>query len=102
MTEKNKPIQEKLDKQVPVSLYHLELDANIGGISAVVSGVIGIIEMSGNLIKLMTRIGSIVISGSRLDILVFEYKTLQISGKIENISFVKVDKRKEKKRSEIR
>ena len=102
MTEKKKPLREKTDKHLPVSLYHMELDAHLGGISAVVSGVIGIVEMSDDIIKVMTRMGSISISGSKLNISVFEYKTLQISGKIENISFSKNDRRKGKRSREIR
>ena len=60
------------------SVYRMEIDCARSGASTVVSGVVGIVEKSDDSIKLMTKIGSVNISGERLNISVFEYKTLQI------------------------
>ena len=82
--------------------YHIELNAVSGGIAAVISRVVGIQEITDDFIKIMTKNGNITVSGSSLQIHVFEYKTLQISGKIDNLSFSKKERTRGKRYGENR
>ena len=96
MTENKKLPREKGILTPQISLYHMELNATVGGASVVFSGIKGVVEVSDEFVKIMTKNGTVSISGSRLEISVFEYKTLQIVGKIENISISKKDKTRRK------
>jgi len=80
-------------EKTPISWgYHMELYGGVNNMSAIISEVVGILEITENLIKVMTRSGNISVSGTSLNIHIFEYKALQITGKIENISFSKKEK----------
>ena len=96
MTEGHKSAKEKLNISLPIPAYRMEIDVNQSGSAAVINGVIGVVEMSESLIRIMAKYGSVTVCGSRLDIAVFEYKTLQISGKIESISFSQKSDRRRK------
>ena len=96
MTEKKKPPREKMNAPLPISVYHLELDATTNGMSVILSGIKGIVEVADESIKIMTASGTVTVMGTKLNIAVFEYKTLQIVGKIENISISKKDKTRRK------
>lgn len=86
MTEKRKASKE-LPGISPV--VHLEADMFGKGLSLIISGVVGISEMSGNEIKLLLKFGSITITGNNIKIDVFESKTLHLSGIIDSIFFSK-------------
>ena len=87
MTKNKKAPRDVKIPSFPISLYHMELNATASGASVILGGIKGVVEVSDEFIKIMTKSGTVSIVGSGLIISVFEYKTLQISGKIENISF---------------
>lgn len=68
------------------SEFHLEMDKNQKGISMLVGGTFSIKEYGDNSCILKTEIGSINISGKGLSISVYENKTVEISGNVEELS----------------
>ena len=58
-----------------------------GGISVIISGIIGISDFSDNIIHLQSHGGRIVVCGSRLLLGVLDGGNVEIVGKVEGISF---------------
>lgn len=94
MTAREKKDGQENKNIVPKWQYHIEGDVVGDRASFIVSGVIGVSEMSDNVIKILTRSGSVTMTGSKLNIVVYEFKCLHISGKIDNIIFFSKEKRR--------
>ena len=86
MTEKTKRPQLFAARASVFPTYHVECDGRGGFWRVTVSGVIGVAQLSEDEIKLMTVRESLKISGSQIKMSVFERKTVEIFGKINNIS----------------
>ena len=84
MTEKSKT---KNDNVTTSQSYHLEADRSRRGMSVFVSGIIGIGDFSEESVLLRSHGGKVLVSGKRLDISVYENRTVEISGRVEEISF---------------
>ena len=69
--------------------FHIEADAKNRYLSILISGVVGVNEFSDFEVSLLTRRDVIKIKGALLNISVMESKTVEISGKIELLSFEK-------------
>ena len=72
-----------------LSSFHLEADRAASGLRITVTGIIGISELDGNGILLLSHGGRIYISGEQLKIEIYENKTVEICGRIGEISFGK-------------
>ena len=87
MTEERKDNNLKPQKAKGLSAFHLEADRNRAGLSIVLSGIIGISEFSEDFIYLKGHGGRINVRGKRLFINVYENDSVEILGKVEEISF---------------
>lgn len=67
--------------------FHLEADRSRRGMSVFVSGIIGIGDFSDEEILLRSHGGRVSITGKRLDMVIYENQTVEISGRVEEISF---------------
>ena len=84
-------IKKKLQIENPknllsISSFHVEIDKTRTGYGVVSSGVIRIREVSENKISLKCKEGVVSVLGRRLSISLYENKTVEISGKIEEIT----------------
>ncbi len=76
------------EKNATTSLgFHLEADRSRRGMSVFVSGIIGIGDFSNEQILLRSHGGRVNICGKRLDMVIYENQTVEISGRVEEISF---------------
>ncbi len=82
----NKLRDNKKGVLTPAPRFHIEIDGTSKGTFFLVNGVIGISEFSSELIKLITRYGSLSLGGSSLGIALFEAGVIEISGNVESIS----------------
>ena len=88
MTEKYKISDKKGDERTTgLSSFHLEADRSRQGLSVVLSGIIGISDFSDNFINLKGHGGRISVRGKRLFISVYENKSVEIVGRVEEIVF---------------
>ena len=79
---------EKSERKLPrPASFNLEASRFIGGISLVLSGVIGVSDYSECEIILKSHGGRIKVRGKRLMLSIFEDKTAEIIGRIEEIGF---------------
>lgn len=67
------------------SEFHLEMDKNKNGLSALVGGVVAVKEYGENFCELKTSVGILKIYGKSLNIAVYENKTVEISGIVEEV-----------------
>lgn len=67
--------------------FRMEAYRSAGGMTSVISGVIGVSSYSDSEVILSSHGGRIIVSGKRLLICVYENGSVEISGKIEGISF---------------
>lgn len=67
--------------------FHIEISRTIKGITMVVSGIIGISELCGESVELLSHGGRITVKGKLLRIGVFEGNTVEIFGKISDVGF---------------
>ncbi len=81
----NKKTQNKL-RTVPG--IHLEADSVIGGMSVIISGAVGIGELSEEKISIASPKGCIEIRGQRLRATVFEGARMRIFGSVTQVSFI--------------
>ena len=86
MQVKSEKSEERLKN--PKDSFYFELSKRGKISSAVIGGVIGILDFSDNNVFLATHSGRINISGERLNVAIFENKTIQITGKIAEIRLV--------------
>ena len=85
MTRKEK--KKSAEKALPlfVPSFRIEVDGRGKYMRVLMSGVVGICELSDESIKLLTRYESLKIIGRRLSVSVFEGNTVEISGEVESI-----------------
>ena len=67
--------------------FHLEASRTLGGISITVGGIVGIKELSEDIVILGTHSGRIIVSGKRLRVMIYEGGNAEVSGKAEEIKF---------------
>ncbi len=84
MKVKKSGINNKLSLMSPT--YRFEADGGGDMMRLYLFGIIGIGELSDESIRLITRKQSITVSGKLLSVSVFEGNSLELVGKIENIS----------------
>ena len=70
-----------------LSAFHLEADRSRGGLSLVLSGIIGITDFSDSFIHLKGHGGRISVHGKKLFINVYENTSVEIVGIVEEIVF---------------
>ena len=70
-----------------LSAFHLEADRRCGGLALIVSGIIGISDFSDSFILLKGHGGRVCVQGEKLFINVYENETVEIVGRVEEISF---------------
>ncbi len=97
MTEKKYSNKLSKVKTLISPAFHIEADGSMGMLSILISGTVGIAEFSSEEVKLITKNESIRISGKHINLSVFEQKVVEITGKIENISFSSKSKKGGKK-----
>lgn len=85
MTRKEK--KKSAEKLSPLFIpsFRIEADGRGKYMRVLMSGVVGICELSCENIKLLTRRESLKISGRRLSVSIFEGNTVEISGEVESI-----------------
>lgn len=66
--------------------YHIEIMKSGKRVTAVVSGVMAVSDFSPAQVALVSHGGKIKFSGEGLSLSVFENKTVEITGRVENIS----------------
>ena len=86
MTEKNKKAALRAGVGAAMPSYRIEADGGLGFLTLAVFGVVGIGELSDEKIKLITKRESITVTGKVLRVSIFERNSLELVGKIENIS----------------
>lgn len=67
--------------------FHLEADRSRGGLSILMSGIIGVSDFSDRFIDLKSHGGRVKVSGEKLFIKVFEKGCIEIVGRVEGIAF---------------
>ena len=70
-----------------LSSFHMEADRSSGGMTLVLSGIIGISDFSDSYIHLLSHSARINVKGSSLFIRVYENSRIEIVGRIEGIVF---------------
>ena len=89
MTKEDKTKSENTKKNKKgLSSFHLEADRCSVGMCMVISGVVGISQLSDEIVSLKSHGGRLDISGKRLKICVFENSTVEIKGRIEEAKFL--------------
>lgn len=85
MTSKKK--KDNINKPAPLFFptFRIEADGRGKHMRVLVSGIVGISELSDESIRLLTRRESLKISGRRLYVSIFEGNTVEIAGEIECI-----------------
>jgi hypothetical protein len=70
-----------------MSRFNLEANRHIRGMSMLIGGVVGIREYSDTAVTLATHGGRVGISGRRLALTVYENNSVEIVGRIEEVTF---------------
>ena len=83
MQVKGEKSEERLKN--PKDSFYFELSKRGKISSAVIGGVIGVLDFSDKSVYLATQFGRIKILGEMLKVAIFENKTIQITGKIKEI-----------------
>ncbi|MBO7196305.1 MAG: YabP/YqfC family sporulation protein [Clostridia bacterium] len=88
MTDAGKIHRDQNERRISaLSSFHIEADRAGGGMSLIISGVIGISDFSDQFIHLLSHGGRIKITGKALFIRVYENNRVEIVGRIEGIVF---------------
>ena len=77
----------KVNKTAPPHGFYLSCERVVGGVSMIVGGVIGIVDFTDCRAELLSRTGRITVIGERLSLTVFDNKSIEIFGGIEDIKF---------------
>ena len=85
MTDKKKTTLSNATRGL--SSFHLEADRSRGGLTIVLSGIIGISDFSDSFIYLKGHGGRISVSGKGLFINLYENENVEIVGRVEDIAF---------------
>lgn len=90
MTKKSflAPCRDALDSRL-VPSFHLEADGRGRSASVMISGVVGVRELSDREISIVTRSETFVVRGELLCVSVLESNRIRIVGVIDSISFSK-------------
>ncbi|MBQ8269137.1 MAG: YabP/YqfC family sporulation protein [Clostridia bacterium] len=78
-------IKEKAEKPHP--RYRMEMEGSFHGMSVLVSGVRGIEEYAEDRITLFIAGGRMILCGNKLRLSVFENKTVEVLGGVEEVRF---------------
>lgn len=87
MTKRKKQTKQMPEMLSALSSFHLEANRNGGGMSLVLSGIIGVSDFSDELITLLSHGGRILVYGSKLFISLYENNSVEIEGKVSGITF---------------
>lgn len=68
-----------------VSDFNIEITRSTRGVSVVISGAIGIFELTDSQIGVLTHKARVTVLGSKLSLVVYEGRALEISGRVEDI-----------------
>lgn len=71
-----------------VSGFHISMDRTNNGISLVLSGASSIRDFSDSLALFRVRGFFVKVTGSKMNIAVYENKTVELSGKIEGVELI--------------
>ncbi len=67
--------------------FHIEIDKNKSGLTVLVGGAFSVKEYQDTSCVLKTAMGEVKMLGKGLDIAVYENKTVEISGRVEEVCF---------------
>ena len=70
-----------------VRTFYLEAAKSVFGMTLILGGIIGVSDYSDERIILLSHGGRIAVSGKKLFINVYENNTVEITGKVEAVSF---------------
>ena len=70
-----------------LSRFNIEANRSVRGMSILIGGVVGIREYSDTSVLLLTHGGRIGISGKRILLTVYENNSVEIVGRVEEVSF---------------
>lgn len=93
MTLKDKKEGKKIEMPNLFPSFRIEADGRGKYMRILISGVLGISELSEEEIKLTTRRESLKIGGKRLSVSIFEGNSVEIYGEVERIENGKAEKR---------
>ena len=96
MTKKGKALDFLKNHRPVLPSFRVELDGGRGAITLTVSGAVGVKEFSAERVVVACKSDNLDISGEGLKMTVFESKTVEISGKISDISFSRSKGRKQR------
>ena len=88
MTKKSKQDITKQGIPPMLSSFHLEANRSGGGMSLILSGIVGVSDFSDELITLLSHGGRICVSGSKLFICLYENNSIEIEGRVKDITFI--------------
>ena len=72
----------------PDAGFYLSCERSPGGVSLLVGGIIGVSELDSGQTELLSHSGRIRVGGRDLRLTVFENKSIEINGAIEDIKFI--------------
>lgn len=96
MTKKENKDGKKKEKNLRIPGLHFDGESCISGLSLVLCGIVCVSEFSEEKAVFITVRGRILIEGNKLEITVFQGKSVEICGKIKKIEFLYSKERKQK------
>ena len=89
MTEKRDKIKnpEAIARGSSQNAFHMEADRSARGMSLMLSGIIGITDISNESIVLNSHSCRVFVFGARLSVCIYENNAVEIRGRIEEIRF---------------
>lgn len=79
--------RERSSPPSPMSRFNLEANRHVRGMSMLIGGVVGIREYSDETMILATHGGRVGISGRRLSLTIYENNSVEVVGRIEEVTF---------------
>ena len=81
-------MKEKLGGMMgPLSKFHIEAERAPSGMLFRIGGIIGIADYSSERVSLKSHGGRIILSGRRLSVSIYEDRTVEIVGRVEEVGF---------------
>ena len=80
-------IKKKSEEGTPRGDFYLSCERSLGGLTLLVGGIIGVSELDDGRTELLSHSGRVIVSGRGLKLTVFENKSIEICGGIEDIKF---------------
>jgi len=68
--------------------FYLSCEKVLGGVSVIVGGIMNVSDFSSQSVMLSGHSGRILITGRRLAMTVFENRSIEITGIVEDIRFI--------------